>query len=218
MTEALILATGLAAGADWRPLLLAAGAVWAPIPSAVALLLAAGVGRRQRVRAGAGLDVRFAESVIGELRSGASLRSALRAACRELDGAEPIVRRLDVGEPLDRAVRGLGELLPSIGPLAEAAVSAGAGGGRMLPIFEELVIHAAAEEAVAAELRTALAPVRASMTILAGAPVAYLMWSAGTGRLSRLLALPGGLVLATLGTFLFLTGIVTMAVLVGSRR
>lgn len=218
MTEALILATGLAAGADWRSLLLASGAVWAPVPSALALTLVVVVRRRVRDRAEAGVDVRFAEAVIGELRSGASLRSALGTACADLAHAGPIVRRLEIGEPLDRAVRGLGELLPSIGTLAEAAVGAGADGGRMLPIFEELVIHAATDEAAAAELRTALAPVRASMTILVGGPAAYLLWSGLTGRLFGLLALPGGLVLAILGSVLFLAGIVTMAILIKVRR
>lgn len=216
MTEALIVAAGLAAGVDWRLLALAAGAIWVPIPSAVALAVAWVAGRRAETRAGAGSEVRFAEAVIGELRAGASLRAALRVACAERPGAGLIVRRLDVGQPLDRAVEGLASLLPSIGHLVETAVQAGGGGGRMLPVFEELMVHAAAHDAAAAEVRTAVAPVRASMVVLIGAPLLYLVWALATGRLARLLVLPGGLWLASVGTGLFGIGIVTMLVL--SRR
>lgn len=218
MSEALIVAAGLAAGVDWRLLALTAGAIWAPVPSALALGVAWVAGRRAEVRAAAGADVRFAETVIGELRAGASLRAALRVACAERPGAASIVRRLDVGQPLDEAVEGLGPLLPSIGHLVETAVVAGGGGGRMLPVFEELMIHAAAHDAAEAEIRTAVAPVRASMVLLTGAPLLYLVWSITTGRLTRVLALPGGLWLAAVGTGLFGAGIVTMLVLTRRRR
>lgn len=218
MTEALIVAAGLVAGVDWRLLALAAGAVWAPIPSAVALAVAWAAGRRAETRAGAGSEVRFAEAVIGELRAGASLRAALRVACAERPGAASIVRRLDVGQPLEQAVEGLTSLLPSIGHLVETAVVVGGGGGRMLPIFEELMVHAAAHDAAEAEVRTSVAPVRASMVVLIGAPLVYLLWSLATGRLARLLALPGGLWLASAGTGLFGTGIVTMLVLARRGR
>lgn len=86
----------------------------------------------------------------------------------------------------------------------------------MLPVFEELMVHAAAHDAAAAEVRTAVAPVRASMVVLIGAPLLYLVWALTTGRLARLLVLPGGLWLASVGTALFGIGIVTMLVL--SRR
>lgn len=216
MIEALLVAAGLAAGVDWRLLALAAGAIWAPTPSAVALVGAWMMGRRAETRAGAGSEVRFAEAVIGELRAGASLRTALRVACAERPGAVSIVRRLDVGQPLDEAIAGLASLLPSIGHLVETAVLVGGGGGRMLPVFEELMVHAAAHDAAEAEVRTAVAPVRASMVVLIGAPLIYLVWSLATGRLARLLALPGGLWLASAGSGLFGAGIVTMLVL--SRR
>lgn len=214
--EAFIVAAGLAAGVDWRLLALAAGAIWAPTPSAIALAAAAVAGRRAEARAGAGSDVRFAEAVIGELRAGASLRAALRVACTERPEAAPIVRRLEVGQPLDQAVEGLSSLLPSIGHLVETAVVVGGGGGRMLPVFEELMVHAAAHDAAEAEIRTAVAPVRASMVVLVGAPLLYLVWSLATGRLARLLALSGGLWLAAVGTGLFGVGVVAMLAL--SRR
>lgn len=210
MSEALILAAGLAAGADARLVALAAGAVWAPLPSAAALLVVAMAGLRAQARSSVGAEVRFAEAVIGELRAGASLRAALRTACSERRDTARIVRRLDVGTPLPIAVHGLALLLPTIGPLVETAVVFGGGGGRMLPVFEELLVHASAQEAAAAEVRTALAPVRASMTMLAGAPLLYLIWSLATGRLGRLLARPGGLWLGGVGTGLFGAGILLM--------
>lgn len=216
MIEATILASGLAAGADGRGVLLAAAAIWAPLPLALGLALHYGFALT-RPASGAGPEVLFAETVVGELRAGASLRSALRTGCAGREGTDAIVRRLDVGEPLSQAVRGISTGFPSIGGLVEAALAPGSDGGRMLPVFEELLIHAAAEEAVAAELRTALAPVRASMTVLVGGPVAYLLWSLVSGRLGRLIALPGGLWLTAIGGTLFVAGIVTMLGLVRRR-
>ncbi|MFP3915413.1 MAG: type II secretion system F family protein [Actinomycetota bacterium] len=216
--EAVLLAAGLVAGAEPRRLALAAGAVWAPLPAALAVAVAVVVGRRAQQRDSLGSDVRFAEAVVGELRSGASLRSALRTACGGRPGSDRIVRRLEVGEPLPEAASGLAEILPSIGHLVETAVAVGGGGGRMLPIFEELMVHAAAQDAAASELRTALAPVRASMTLLVGAPLIYLGWSVATGRMARLLALPGGMWLAAVGTGLFAAGIGTMLALARAGR
>lgn len=218
MIEAVIVAGGLVAGADWRLLGLAAGAVWAPLPAALAVAVAVVVGRKAETRARTGGDVRFAENVIGELRAGGSLRAALRVACQERPEAAGVVRRLDVGDPLPRAVQGLGEVLPSIGHLVETAVIVGGGGGRMLPIFEELMVHATARVAAEAEVRTAVAPVRASMTLLVGVPVVYLGWSLVTGRLARLLMLPGGLWLALIGSGLFVAGLSVMLVLARGRR
>jgi Flp pilus assembly protein TadB len=215
--EATILASGLAAGADGRKVLLAAAAIWAPLLLALGLAFHYGFALA-RPSAGAGPEVMFAETVVGELRAGASLRSALRTACAGREGTDAIVRRLDVGEPLPQAVRGMSAGLPSIGGLVEAVLVSGSDGGRMLPVFEELLIHAAAEEAVAAEMRTALAPVRASMTVLVGGPVGYLAWSLVSGRFGRLIALPGGLWLTVIGATLFVAGIVTMLVLARRRK
>lgn len=216
MTEALVLAVGVVAGVDWRPMALLAGAVWAPVPCAVAAGAAVVLGRRAESRRRAGSEVRFVETVIGELRAGASLRSGLRVACAERPEASAIVRRLDVGRPLPEAVEGLGRLLPSVGPLVETAVGTGGGGGRMLPVFEELMVHAAAQETATTELRSALAPVKASMVVLVGGPVVYLVWSLTSGRLARLLSLPGGLWLGAVGLVLFLGGVTVMILL--SRR
>lgn len=217
MTEAIVVATGLAIGIDWRVIALVSGAVWAPVPSAVAVAVAVLVGRRLVDRARYGGDLRFVESVAGELRAGASIRASLRAACGSLDGADAIVRRLDVGEPLDTAISGIRDLLPSVGHLVESAVTVGARGGRMLPIFEELIVHAGSEAAATAELRTALAPIRASLVVLVGAPAVYLVWSALTGRLWRLLQQPGGLGLAAVGAILFMSGLGAMLLLMRRR-
>lgn len=218
MTEGLILGLGLGAGVDWRVIALLAAGVWVPLPAASALMVILIVARRSQRRADLGREVRFAESVAGELRAGSSLRAALRSACADLDGTTDIVRRLDVGDRVDRAIAGIAAHLPSIGQLVESAVSLSTQGGRLLPIFEELMVHAASQEAADSELRTALAPVRASLTVLVGAPLAYLVWSAATGRLTRLLSLPGGLSLASVGAVLFVGGLLVMALLMGSRR
>ena len=94
MIEALALAGGLVGGVELRLLVLLGAAIWMPIPTAVAVLVAVMLGRRDEIRSRAGGDVRFAETVAGELRAGASLRAALRVACAEKTGGRRIVRRL----------------------------------------------------------------------------------------------------------------------------
>lgn len=210
MSEAVVIALGLTVGVDWRLLALVSAAVWAPLPAAVATGAVVIVGRRHLAARGAGGEIRFVESVVGELRAGASVRAALATACAPMPVCGPMIRRLEVGDPVAEAVAGLADALPRVGSLVEAAVQAGADGGRLVPVFEELVVHAVAEEEVAVEMRTATAQVRASMLVLVGGPVAYLAWSAGSGRLGELLGLPGGAVLASLGGALFTTGIVVM--------
>lgn len=217
MIEALMLAWALVMGADWRLVVLAFGAVSAPVPAAVALLLATVVGRRIRAGARRGSEVAFVSGVVGELRAGSSLRIALRTACQALPGSEGIARRLEIGEPIGSALDGLSQLLPTAGSLIEAAVGVGGAGGRMVPVFEEILAHAAAEEMAADEARAALAPVGASMTVLIGAPAAYLAWSAATGRLARLVAVPGGALLSVAGGLLMSLGVCLMLVLARRR-
>jgi hypothetical protein len=207
LTAALILAWALLAGADWRFLTLAGGAVWLPVPTALALVGVVVVGRRAARAGSFGSESRFVETVLGELRAGASLRWALRAALVDLGGSRRAVRRLDVGEPLAACLDGdLSSRLPRIGPLVKAAVSEGALGGRMVPVFELLLAHAKAEEEASIELRSATAQVRASMWVLVGGPLAYLAAMLATGRLGRLLALPASQMLSTVGLVLFLAG------------
>ena len=207
MTVALILAWALVAGADWRRLALAGGAVWLPLPTGVALAAVVLVGTRAGRVGSFGDESRFVETVLGELRAGSSLRWALRAALVDLGGSERVVRRLDVGDPLGACIDlGLSERLPGIGPLVASAVSEGALGGQMVPVFELLLAHAKSEEATSAELRTATAQVRASMWVLVGGPLVYLAVMLATGRLGRLLALPGSRLVSIIGLVLFLAG------------
>lgn len=217
MIEALFFAAGIVAGVDWKVLAPAAAAVWFPVPTAAALLvvLAAHRGRRLDPLA---TEVEAVEAVVGELRAGSSLRTALSSALAGMEGAEGVVRRLRVGEPLASAVADLERALPRTGRLIRVAIAAGGGAGRMLPVFEELVVHASAEASAAAELRTALAPVRASMTVLVGAPCLYLGWVTATGRLTRLLRLPGGAWVAGIGAALFSVGIAVMTAMARRRR
>jgi len=208
VTAALALAAGAILGIHWPTLVLLGLAVWEPwAAAALVLFLVLGAHRRG---SGAGIEIRFVESVIGELRAGSSLRRALRVGCGEVPDAGPILRRLDVGDPLPQAIAGLAARLTTIGDLVEVAVAAGGGGGRMLPVFEEMLIQATADEMAAAEMKAALAPVHASMAVLVGGPVAYLTWSVATGRMSRLLAMPAGVWLTLAGGLLFAGGILAM--------
>jgi Flp pilus assembly protein TadB len=212
VSEAIILAAGLVGGADWRVVAVAAGAVWAPLPTLAAVAGVTMVGWRLHLLIGRGAEARFAEIVVGELRAGGSLRFALRTACAGRDDCAPVVRRLDIGVRLAEAVDGLARILPGIGALIETAmaVGAGAGAGRMLPLFEELVALATADEQGRAEVLTATAQVRASMWVLIGGPLAYMVWSVVNGRLGQLVTLPGGLLLATIGSGLFAIGTTLM--------
>lgn len=217
MIEGVVLAVGLVTGTDWRLVALAAGALWAPVPAAAAVAATAMLGWKIEKAQRAGQEVRFAEAVVGELRAGASLRGALRAACSQRSDCTAIVRRLDVGDGLSASIDGVALRLPTIGRLVESAVRAGARGGRMLPVFEEILVIASAEEAVGAELRTSTAQVRASMWVLVGGPTAYMVWTMVTGRFGRLLAAPGGAVMSAVGMGLFVVGVVAMVVMARRR-
>ena len=210
MTEAVVVAWGLAVGADLRLMAMAVGAVWAPWPTCAAVGCAVVVGHRLSREARRGAEVRFAESVVGELRAGSSTRAALATACSSRTDCRPLVRRLEVGDPLPAAISGLSGYLPTIGRLIESAITVGAGGGRMLPVFEELVVLAATEEKRAEDLKVATAQIRASMWVMVGGPLGYLTWLLITGRLSRLLTIPGGSLLGVVGAVLFLTGLAVM--------
>jgi hypothetical protein len=217
VSEAVLLALALTLGVDVRLVVLMGAALWVPVPAASALAVVALIGRR-----GSGGErdesLRFVESIIGELRAGSSLRVALLVACADNPDCRGIRRRIEVGLPLPVCVDGLSDALGTVGTLVESAVVAGAAGGRMLPVFEEIVVHAAAESETAAELRTATAQVRASMAVLVGLPTLYLVWSASTGRLFALLALPGGALMATVGATFFVLGLVVMTVLLRAGR
>lgn len=220
MIEAVILAVGVAGGADLRLVGLAAGAVWAPGPALVATAVTAALGWRAHRRALSGAERRFVEVIVGELRAGSSARAAAATACTavpELDLAG-LRRRLEVGLPLDRAVEGLSERLAGVGPLVAAALGVAASGGRLIPVFEEVALLAADEEEAAAEVSAATAQVRASMVVMVGAPLAYLAYQLWTGRLGLLLARPGGGLLAAVGGALFLAGAMVMGALLRRRR
>src|SRR5690606_13513399 len=217
MTGALLVAVGFVVGADWRLLALAGAAVWFPFPAAAALGVVL-VTRRGTRPGSLDSEVEVVEAVIGELRAGSSLRSSLLVALSDREGADRVVRRLQVGEPIPVAVAGLERALPRAGKLIQVAVGASGGAGRMLPVFEELLVHVSAAAAADSELRTALAPVRASMAVLVGGPGAYLAWAAITGRLTRLLHLPGGAILAGIGAALYLVGTAAMFFMARRRR
>lgn len=217
MTEALLVAVGFVVGADWRLLALAGAAVWFPFPAAAALGVVL-VTRRGTRPGSLDSEVEVVEAVIGELCAGSSLRSSLLVALSDREGADRVVRRLQVGEPIPVAVAGLERALPRAGKLIQVAVGASGGAGRMLPVFEELLVHVSAAAAADSELRTALAPVRASMAVLVGGPGAYLAWAAITGRLTRLLHLPGGAILAGIGAALYLVGTAAMFFMARRRR
>lgn len=217
MLETLVVAAGLAFGLDLKVAGLLLGSLWLPWPTAAAVGVTSVMSWRQRQADVGARDIRFLELLVGELRSGASLRRALRCACAVLPGTARTIRQLDVGYPLPEAMAPAARALPTTGDLIVGAVEAGTAGGRLIPVFEELALHAVAEAQVEAEIRAATAQVKMSLVVLAGAPTAYLAWGIASGRLLRLLALPGGAVVGAGGAVLFLVGLIVM-LLVARRR
>jgi len=78
------IAAGLSAGVDWRRLGLVCLALTAPIPAGVIIGC---YGWRQRPRLSMRAP-RFCDAIVGELRSGASLRGALGLAAGSVDADE----------------------------------------------------------------------------------------------------------------------------------
>jgi hypothetical protein len=88
----------------------------------------------------------------------------------------------------------------------------------MVPVFEEMLAHAVAEEEVRAELSAALAPTWASLVVLVGGPLCYLCWLAVSGRLFAQLEVPGARAVAAVGALLFAAGVAVVAWMMRGRR
>lgn len=202
MLEALVVAAGLAWGADLRSLGLLAAAMAFPLPVAVVLLII-----WHRARSGRhSPSVEFCEAVAGELRSGASPRAAIRAAAASV-GAEELASEADSGTSFTDIARVAAVAFPDIGPeLTSLIERISWAGAPSADLFDEIGSVALATAEVDREVRTATAPARATAAVLLVAPVGVVFYLGSAERIAdylstgqqRLSAI-AGLVLMILG-------------------
>lgn len=197
------LAAGVALGVDWRQLALLGAAVTAPLPAGGLLVLWSWKWRRRRT-----MDaVLFCDAVSAELRAGASVPAAVRAAALAVE-AELVM------EALGGSRRELGSALaaqfPHVGrELAEVLSRPDGLGVSPAVLFDEIAGLALAQAEVEAELATATAPSRATAVVLLGLPALAVSWAVAGGRLQPYLAHPAqrAAVLAGIGLVVAGTGL-----------
>lgn len=163
---------------------------------------------RRRRRSPAVDEVRFLSTIAADLRSGASVRSAIAAAAAG-EGVTSLqtARRLALaGAPLGE-VAGVLETLPLNGRRVRAALDVvQIAGGRSAHVFAGLADRAAAEAELVRERRVLTTQVRMSALVVGGLPLLSLLVG-GAGRIGTLVASgTGGAVLAAVGVAMQLTG------------
>ncbi len=202
------IALGLALLAGVRPwqLVVLAMIIFAPAALIPPILYTAVRGRRP-------LDERmpqFCDAVASELRAGATLRSALLAACVSAS-IEPGPPDAGVGEIAAAAAREL----PRLGPELMATVDAVArSGSAAADLFDELAAHAISHNEVVHEVSVASAPARATAWFFVFAPVAFLVLQATRGAVGGLLAEPTQRITGSIGVLLFAAGLGWMVLLI----
>lgn len=195
-------------------LLLLAAVAYLPLPTATVVAI---VLWRQRSRS-ASRTALFCNAVAAELRAGAVLRDALRAAFRSTSSEE--ADEVDwfgdighIGETLARAMPEIGE------ELRLTVASASRSGSSTSMLFDELGSYVMALDDVRHEVAMATAPARATAALLIGAPVVYTVASLSNGELRALLAVPAQRIAALTGLVLFAVGLaVATMVLWRARR
>lgn len=153
-------------------------------------------------------EVRFLSAIAADLRAGASVRSAIAAAASgESDPMLQTVRRLALaGAPFSEVAGSLGNL-PVNGRRVSAALRVVEEvGGRSAGVFAGLADRALAEADLARERRVLTTQVRMSAAVVGGLPLVSLLVG-GVGRIGTLAASgPGGMVVATVGVLMQVTG------------
>jgi tight adherence protein B len=220
MLTAVLLAAGLAVGippvviaiaalAAIEPrLVLAGAAVW----GVVAAL------RRRPARVAPDDEATLFRAMAAELRSGASLRSALAEAAHR-------VPQIELGRPVRLAAAGMSMAdvagsveaqLPVNGRLAAAAFRLSDwSGARVADTFEGLAQRAAATAELARERKAATAQARLSALIVGAAPLVFTVLLVATGRGAGLVAHGGlGWLVLGMGLGLEVVGLILVSVIV----
>jgi tight adherence protein B len=216
MLTALGLAWGLAAGVPLVVLAALAVGIYQPVLALVGLV-AALVLTRTRLHP-RGSESAFLQAVAAELRSGAAVRVAIADAAERMPSLSltRVARLARAGRPLDELAVHLRSALSRNGTLVAAAVRiAGRTGGKIADTFDELALIAGEDMELRGETRAATAQARLSAWIVGGIPVAYLAYTAASGRLSALVDTGAvGIGVLGVGGTLLIAGVVTVIAIV----
>ncbi len=220
MLTAVLLAGGLALGVP--PVIIAIAAVAAIEPRLVlvgaAIWGVVAAVQRRSPRVTPDSEATLFRAMAAELRSGASLRSALAEAAHrvpQIQLGRP-VRYAEAGMQMAEIAEAVETQLPENGRLAAAAFRLSDwSGARVADTFDGLAERAAATAELARERRAATAQARLSAVIVGVAPLVFTVLLMATGRGAGLLE-HGSLGWLVLGVGLGLetVGLVTVAVIV----
>ena len=214
MIAALLLGWGVLAGLHKAHVLLIAGALLVPVP--LACVIAVHVWR-SRPRPSTRATI-FCEAVSGELRSGASLRGALEYAAKSVD-AMPLARLCREGAPLPHLAAAVRSEFDAIGPEAATVIEhASRLGGPAASLFDEIGALALARVEVTFEVRSAMAPARATAAVLLIAPMIALGFVVQSGRLGSYLATTTQRASALFGLGMVVVGFLAIAVVLRRSR
>lgn len=214
MIEGLALGAAYLAGVGPARLLLLTSILFAPL-ALVPLVLVLLVHSRSSLDDRAPL---FCDSVASELRSGATLRSALLRAARSVDLANQSIDKGDLA-PVDAVAAAVVDELPALSPELESLVRASASsGGAVADLFDELSATTIAQNEIAREVRVASAPARATAWFFVIAPTAFVVARGASGSFDGLLAVPGQRITAVVGMALFTAGLVSVWLLIWRAR
>lgn len=220
MLTAVLLAGGLAVGIPPLVIAVAALAVIEPrlVLAGAAVWGVAAALRRRPVRVVPDDEATLFRAIAAELRSGASLRSALADAAQR-------VPRIELDRPVRLAAAGMSmtdvagsveSQLPANGQLAAAAFRLSDwSGARVADTFEGLAERAAATAELARERKAATAQARLSALIVGVAPLAFTGLLVATGRGAGLVSHGGlGWLVLAVGIGLEVIGLVIVAAIV----
>lgn len=207
--EILALSFALLAGVrPWQILILAL-VVFAPIVLVVPLIYIASFGRKPKHDRMALL----CDVVAAELRSGATLRSALLEASNSVSIAIDPVKSSQIGAEEIAAMAA--REMPRLGRELVASVDAVArSGSSAADVFDELAAHAISHDDVLHEVRVASAPARATAWFFALATLVLVVLQATRGSLTELLAEPAQRMTASGGALLFAVGLTWVMLLI----
>ncbi|MEN8114447.1 MAG: type II secretion system F family protein [Actinomycetota bacterium] len=220
MLTAVLLATGLVAGVHPGVIAIAAVAVYEPrlvLAGAVAWAVVAYV-RRRASRPGADVEAAFFRALAAELRSGASLRTAISSAADRvpLIDLRETVRLAAAGLPMSSIADDIEERLPGNGRFAGVAFRLSDwSGARVADTFEDLADRASDAAELARERRASTAQAKMSALIVGVAPIAFTVLLFATGRGSGLVDRGAiGWAVLGVGATLEIVGLVLVAAMV----
>ena len=218
----IVVVSAMALVAGVHPVGVAAMALAAISPRGFLLAVAAWAlyswNQRRRAAAGPDDEAALLRALSAELRSGASLRSALAEAAHSVPSLDlaASVRVAAAGMPVDLVADDLVQTLPENGRLVAAAFRLSSwSGARVAAVFDNLASRAAEAADLSRERSAATVQARLSAAIVGLAPLAISLFLFATGRVS----IPEGVgvigaVVVGLGLALEVAGLAIVAVII----